>query len=223
VAKLKSLVRAHARKTIFFLRRTAALWESRLFGLTILGSVGVPVVALIEWPYEHIVRYPGLGLQLAGIGTVWWGIRETRKLFEHPSFWTQAGAWFHRRPRYGGRVVGLAGSGAAAATASARLSVWRGARRDATLEQRIEALEHNLIQVRDDAIWFQNKTENDIRRQDQAIKEEQQTRDSADQEIRQKLKAAETGGLHISAMGAMWLLVGVTMSTIPAELARCFG
>ena len=37
------------------------------------------------------------------------------------------------------------------------------------------------------------------------------------------LKGAETGGLHVSAMGAFWLLAGVTMGTIPDDLARWFG
>ncbi len=222
-ARLKLLIRSHTRKTIAYLRALRFwFWESRVFWLAILGTVGVPVAVLVWWPHEHIIRYAGLGLQLAGIGTVWWGIREARKLFEHPTFWMQAREWFRRRPRYRGRVTGIAGSSLSVSTASGRLSVWSDVGPAATLEQRISALEKNLIGVRDDLTRFQNKTENDIRKQDEAIKKEQQARENADQEIREKLKATETGGLHISAMGALWLLVGVTMGTIPAELARGF-
>jgi len=224
VTRLKFSVRDHTRKTLSYLRAHRAwLWESRFFWLTVLGAVGVPVAVLVWWPYEHIIRYAGLGLQVAGILTVWWGIRETRKLFEHPTFWMQAGEWFRRRPRYGGRVVAGEGSAAAAAGAFGRTTVWSHASSGATLEQRLEVLEKNLQSVRDDLSGFQTKTEEDIRRHDQAIREEQQARDSADQEIRKKLKSTETGGLHISAMGAIWLLVGVIMGTIPAELARWFG
>ena len=61
--------------------------------------------------------------------------------------------------------------------------------------------------------------EDNIRRHGQDLKEERRARDSADQEIRDKMKATETGGLHISAMGALWILEGVTMGTIPTEVA----
>ncbi len=98
---------------------------------------------------------------------------------------------------------------------SGRASVWSGVGSDATLEQRIEALEKNLVRVRDDLSRLQNKTEEDIRHQKQALTQEQQERERADKEIRDKLRATETGGLHISAMGALWLLAGVIMGTIP--------
>jgi len=178
---------------------------------------------LIWWPQEDVIRYAGLGLQLAGIGTVWWGIRETRKLFDHPSFLKQVAHWWGERPRYGGRVIAVGMSATAAAVGSARGFAWNVTGSAATLDQRIEALEKNLERVRDDLSGFQKKTEDDVRKQEHAIKQEQQARRRADQEIQEKLKATETGGLHISAMGAVWLLAGVAMGTIPDDLASWFG
>jgi hypothetical protein len=122
----------------------------------------------------------------------------------------------------GGRVVGVAAGVLAEADAFGRASVWHSAG-SATLEQRIQTLERNLTNIRDDLREFQNRTEADIRRQAESLKQEQQARESADQAIREKVRATETGGLHISAMGAIWLLVGLTMSTIAVELARWFG
>jgi hypothetical protein len=223
-ARLDSAVRDHTRKTISYLRDNRVwLWESRFFWLTVMGAAGFPAAVLAWWPYEQVIRSAGLGLQLAGIGTVWWGIQETRNLFDHPTFLMQARAWLRRRPKYGGRSVAVGLSTGAVAISSGRAAVWSHASADATLEQRIGMLEKNLLRVRDDLGGFQTKTEEDIRRQEQAMKQEQQARESADQEIREKLKATETGGLYISAMGALWLLVGVTMGTIPAELSGVFG
>jgi hypothetical protein len=34
------------------------------------------------------------------------------------------------------------------------------------------------------------------------------------------LEATATGGVHISAMGAVWLFVGVTLSTAGIEISR---
>jgi len=210
----------HMRKTISWLRRLSAwlLWEIRFFWVTIL-VLGVAVVVVVWWPRENIIRYAGLGLQLMGILTVWWGIRETRKLFDHPTFWMQARRWFGRFPKYGGRVIGLVGSAVATVNASARASVWKGAGASATLEKRVGVLEENLTRVRDDLAGFRKITEDDIRKQDKAIKHEEQARHTAVHEISEKLKVTETGGLHISAMGALWLLAGVTMGTIPTEIA----
>jgi hypothetical protein len=159
-----------------------------------LVALGVPFAVLLWWPHEHIIRYAGLGLQLAGIGSIWWEIRETRKLFEHPTFWMQAREWFRRRPKYGGRVIAAGGSVAAAATVSARATVWSHAGADATLEKRVETLEKNLRRVRDDLSSFEKKTEDGILRQYQAIKQEQQARHRSDQELREKMKTTETGG-----------------------------
>jgi hypothetical protein len=165
-ARLKLSIRDHTRKTVSYLRAHPPwLWESRFFWLTVLVALGVPFAVLLWWPHEHIIRYAGLGLQLAGIGTVWWGIRETRKLFEHPTFWMQAREWFRRRPKYGGRVIAAGGSVAAAATVSARATVWSHAGADATLEKRVETLEKNLRRVRDDLSSFEKKTEDGILRQ----------------------------------------------------------
>lgn len=224
VVKAGSWVQTHRRKTAAFFRGLPPwLWDSRYFWLTVLGAFIVPVVVLVWWPQENCIRYTGLVLQLAGIGTVWLGIRETRKLFKHPTFWQQARAWFSRRPRYGGRVIAVGALMAASASVAGRMSVSTSPRPDATLEERMAVLERNLAYVRDDLTRFQNKTEEDIRRQEQAIKQEQQERSKDVQELNEKLKGAETGGLHISAMGALWLLAGVIMGTIPDDLARWFG
>lgn len=53
------------------------------------------------------------------------------------------------------------------------------------------------------------------------LKREERTRAQEDQAIREKLEATETGGLHISAMGVLWLFIGVTLSTAATEIAKC--
>jgi hypothetical protein len=61
-----------------------------------------------------------------------------------------------------------------------------------------------------------------FRKQTDALKQEQQIRSDEDQHIRAKMELTNTGGLHISAMGALWLAIGVIMSSIPSELAVWF-
>ena len=52
------------------------------------------------------------------------------------------------------------------------------------------------------------------------MKREEQARAAEDQVIRHKLETTETGGIHVTAMGALWLFVGVTLSTASPEIAK---
>ena len=59
-----------------------------------------------------------------------------------------------------------------------------------------------------------------FRKSTQALKDEQITRQSEDSIILQKLEATGTGGVHISAIGAAWLFVGVILSTAGLEIEK---
>jgi hypothetical protein len=103
---------------------------------------------------------------------------------------------------------------------TARGQSWNSVGPDASLEQRLEAVETNLKRTRDDLSRSQQEADENFRKHDAALEQEKDARAVADREIREKLQTAETGGLHVSAMGALWLLAGVIMATIPGELAR---
>ena len=105
-------------------------------------------------------------------------------------------------------------------TGNARAHMWSNPGLDATMAERIKALEENLQDVNQRLCSIQNEIDQSFRKQTEVLKHEQDTRAKADQEIREKLEATETGGLHISAMGVLWLVVGVIMSTIPTELTK---
>src|SRR4051794_37696568 len=80
-----------------------ALWpwlkETASVAVFALGFVIVIAIAL-WWPCEPALRYAGLALQILGILTVAWDIKETRKHFQHPTFLTRAKQWWHRHPKW---------------------------------------------------------------------------------------------------------------------------
>jgi hypothetical protein len=51
------------------------------------------------------------------------------------------------------------------------------------------------------------------------LKSERQSREGDDQSIRAKLETTATGGIHISAIGTVWLFVGVILSTAAVEIS----
>jgi hypothetical protein len=225
VARLRRSVRTHTRKTVSWLRAIRSwVWRSRSVWTTFHWIAFLAVISAVGFsvyrPYEQSVRYAGLGLQLLGIGMVAWGIRETRDLFGHPTFFLRARRWLSDFPPYGGRIVSVSAQATlGVAIARARGSVWSTAGADATVEQRLNALEKNLRSVRDDLSQCQKEIDENLLRHENAINKERESRATADGKIRNLLTTAETSGLYISAMGAFLLFLGVIMSTIPPELA----
>ena len=228
-AKFALSAQARARNTYRLLGDALiwSLWNPR-FAYLLIIAVTLPIAVSLWWPDEIIVRLAGLWLQLLGIGTVAWGIRETRKRFGHPSLWREGRQrfrqWLRTRPRYG-RRIGLKADSVSFSLSPGRayFSVWSHVSPDANVEQRLEAIEKNLTRVRGELVRVERKTDDNIVKQDSNLRKEQLSRAKSVQEIRELLTATETGGLHISAIGAFLLFVGVVMSTLSAELANLLG
>lgn len=196
------------------------LFDASLFWF----AVGVVITSLFfvvrKGVSEPEIRLTGLALQVLGIATVAWGIRETRALFGRPDILTLARNWFRRAPVYGKRVVsgsfnitlpGLEAHARGYASSTATL--------DATIEKRVGVLEENIKHLNRRIDETQAEIDQNSQAQSAALEQEKQERSQQDQELSVKLEATETGGLHISAMGALWLFVGVTLSTASVEIA----
>jgi hypothetical protein len=217
-------LRTQARQLHRWLRALLSwLSEARHFWLAAVVLVVAILLVARNGVTEPQIRITGLVLQVLGIGTVAWGIRETRVLFGRPDIFTLSREWIRRFPVYGGRVVtGSGNTTAPAATMQGRGYVSAVAGPNATVEARLEAFERNMKYMNDRTDAIQAEMEQNARAQRQALVQEQQTRAKKDQELSAKLDATEIGGLHISAIGALWLFVGVTMSTAAPELVKWF-
>jgi hypothetical protein len=169
---------------------------------------------------EPAFRWTGLCLQLIGIFTVAWNIRDTGERFGRPGPLALAAQWLRRRPRISSSVisVGLA-EGFSVSGGKARLDIWHNASSGADLEARLDVVEKNLARVRDQLHELERETEKRLERQINALEQEKQVRANDDEDIRGKLKSSAVGGLHISTVGVVYLFVGVIMSTGSTELA----
>jgi len=190
-------------------------WRWFCFGCLVVAS---PVFIYFIGAGEAAFRYTGLVLQLLGIGEVAWGINGTRKEFGLPSVFA---VWRKRLDYlFGGQVV----TGSVHITLPSNAINARGYRTvvagvNSTIDERVQALEENLKLVNDRVSQTQNEIDQEFRKQYDALKQEQQDRSNEDQDIREKIELTETGGLQISAIGALCLFFGVFMSAIPSELA----
>lgn len=195
------------------------LQEASVFWLLVFVAVGALVVAFGAEATEVRVRVTGWVLELLGLSTVAWGIRETRQMFGRPDVLALASAWLARYPKYP-RYTGITGTIGTAEerdTAHAIGHVSK-ARAAPTLEERVAALEVNLRATTNQVHHTQRDLSLEVHNRQAALNQERQTREQQDQELKHKLEAAETGGLHVSAVGLVWLALGLTLSTIPNEL-----
>jgi hypothetical protein len=195
--------------------------KARLLWLAVGVVVAAGIVALRPGTSEPIVRWTGLILQLLGIATVIIGIEQTRRLFNHPSLLSIAKAWLGEFPPYKRNIViGAAAGSFGIAGAKARGYVTSNPPSNASIEDRVASLERNVGHLNkriDDAFQELDKTQSE---QTAALEKEKQERVAEDTKIASKLEMSDTGGLHISAIGALWLFVGVTLGTGSVEIAK---
>lgn len=188
-------------------------------------ALGICYSLICFGPYtsEPVIRHTGLVLQVFGIGTVAWGISDTRALFGHPSFVSKAMDWLSRFPlRRSASIVGLAGLSCGTVICSARGFASYNAGENPTIESRIDALEKNVDAINNRISETQNQIDQEVSKMTVALKQEELSRKEEYLSIREKLEATGTGGVHISAIGALWLFVGVILSTASPEIATLF-
>lgn len=197
------------------------LWEARLAWLAVATLLGA-ALAVGGNPTEARILLTGLVLQILGIGTVAWGIRTTRRLFGRPGMVALVRTWLANFPRYGGRTIAVGATMTATSSVRGRAFVTTTAA-DESVEARLDALEKNMGHVNDRINGIQAEIDQKADEHRRAFEEERQARSKEAGELRERLEATETGGLHVSAVGAVWLTVGVALSTAAPELARWLG
>jgi hypothetical protein len=181
------------------------------------------IVIVLLGASEAVFRITGLFLQVCGILTIIWGISETRALFGHASLAAKIKAWLQRFPLRRRHIVFAVGGGDfLAATGKARAFVTHGAGPNPTLDARVEALEKNIVSLQNQITSLEKEFDEGLGNVRDEIRREVQIREVDDKKLRDKIEESATGGIHISAIGASWLFVGVILSTVSPELAALF-
>jgi hypothetical protein len=196
------------------------LAEARYAWLSVAVICAALVISLRPRTTETVIRLTGLSLQLLGIGTVIWGISATRAVFGHPSFGAKTKAWLSRFPLLRrNAVVGVGGASFSAAFGKARAYGTHGPGPNPTIESRLDALEKNVTSLHERISGTQKEMDEEFQKSTDALRREEQSRQAEDHAIRKKLEATGIGGVHISAIGASWLFVGVILSTAAIEIS----
>ncbi len=201
--------------------RTVWRWltEANVFWLLAFVMIGTSVVAFWGDTTEVRVRRTGWALELLGLATVAWGIRNTRRSFEHPDIFSLSKTWLARFPKYpkpSGITVTIH---AVEEHDTAHAIVHVGdAGAVPSLKDRVEILERSVYDITEQLNKTRHDLTHEIEDSQTALSKERQSREEQGEKLKQKLEDAETGGLHVSATGLVWLALGLTLSTIPDDL-----
>ena len=196
------------------------LAEAKYVWLTGGSTVLALLICLRSGSSEPLIRWTGLVLQVLGIATVVWGIGETRKFFGHAPAFGAVKAWALRFPlRRRDIVVAVSGVSMSAATGQARGHVTHVAGPTPTLQDRVDALERNVTAVHDRITSAQRESDERYNKTKEELAAETAARAAEDDRTRKMLETTATGGVYISAIGSVWLFVGVVLSTAAQELA----
>jgi len=171
---------------------------------------------------EVVIRHTGLTLLLFGTATVIWGATKARNDFKLPSLRHQALLWLKRCPWLPRRgVARLEGVGACIGLAD-KLDAYgiRGVGSNPTIESLAEALIENVKGLHERISGLKNELDGEIREINRTIEGVDRARKEEARDIRKELLETATGGLHISVIGAIWLIVGTVLGTAAPELAK---
>ena len=196
------------------------LAEARYVWLALAVSAVALVVAVRPGTSEPVIRLTGLALQILGIGTVAWGISETRALSGHKPLFAVARGWVERFPlRSRSIVITVAGAASVTSSGCVRGHLTYGPPPNPTVNDRLDALEKNIGALHDRVGANQKELDEEVSKLRSSVSEETSRREQEDHASRKLIEMTATGGVHISAIGAVWLFVGVILSTAGVEIA----
>lgn len=195
-------------------------YEPRHFWLGASVCVAAIVLVVRQGGAEPVVRLVGLVLQLFGIVTIAWGIVETRQFFGMQSPLKTFTNWLSRFPLRRRTIACTVGEAVEADDAlSARAHTAWPIDSSAPLEQRVSTLERNVPLIQGRISNLQAEFDRTTQSLKDQLKFEEEHRFALSQQLHSQLRTYGTGGLHISAIGAIWLFLGAVFGTASVELS----
>lgn len=176
-------------------------------------------LGFVTWQSESSIRISGYILQFAGMIFAIRGLLGIREYFEQPLLWTLLVNWFKRSPKWKRNVVVCVGAAQEVnRLGKVRAESWSPDNPENPIEQRVSNIINNLERIRDEQRHYFDLIDklNDSHEEHQKNTIKQTKKLEAD--IRADQESLHTNDLIPSLVGLVWLLVGISMSTMAPEL-----
>jgi hypothetical protein len=167
-------------------------------------------------------RYCGLVLQLLGVGTVIYLLRDKSATFGRLGFLAYFRERFAALPKFRPTIKTISASGVSSTSASgfAHGFVWHNLISSASPEERITILEKNVETLRTNLDLHAQKYRLVDQRLQTELSAERQSRIASVASVEQRLERFGASGIHIEAAGLFWLVLGIILATVPVELVN---
>lgn len=195
--------------------------EPRAFWAAVLPPLAVLLLTLaLPGDDEWHVRVAGYALTLLGTLVVLFGLRDTQKLFDKPSYSERFRAWLGRipnawRPRHIHMVVS---TGGVSVTGSAVGLVTRGAPNN-SISLRLAALERRVEDLTSRLTDSETSLRNEIAALREHLESELRKRDELSAAQHRKLETFAAGSLDVALVGIVWAVLGQAYGAFPGEIA----
>lgn len=209
-------------KPISWLRQ---LWhwlvEIHIFWIVVITlALAICTPIYLFGPVADALRYAGLILQLLGVAVVAHTFRGRRKLFDRPSFFSLARNWILRAPRFRPRQITLEADCALNVTTfvKAEATVWHRSSSDQPVAEQLAAIQNNLEVLRFQLDQYGSRTNASIIDLRNNIEAEHALHFAELNKTSQTLKELGAESLNLEVAGITWLIFGIVLATISAEL-----
>lgn len=162
-------------------------------------------------------RWYGLFLQIAGLVAVIVGLKRLRNHFQKPSLLTLAREWFSRwRDVFGHPTnIVISPTAVSASTSFGRPTVRVSAAPDATVEQQLAVVRHDIDALFRECNNLWNHHEELSSKLSSGLKEERRLWEAAITGVRSHHEQASIGDFGMEITGVVFVLVGVVLATVP--------
>lgn len=172
---------------------------------------------------EPAYRICGGILQILGVGSVFWGVYQTRKSFGQDGGWSSFIQRLSKWPRWQPPTIGMAmGAAIAAATGSGRAVLLKGFPEGASADERLDLLlswVNESIQDVDRVRAEVDQARNELRKD---IESERSIRAGEDARVMKTFEGISTGGLSLTVAATVWIIAGLVFTTFSTELAGIY-
>ena len=170
---------------------------------------------------EPAIRLTGLALQVFGIFAAVWGIAETWKQFDLGDPLQLIREWFRRCPfRKMKAIAGSMNATSQSDLSSAHGYAWWKPDPLASTEERLQILEKNIPLLNERIDRTQSATDSAVSQLRGDMNQQATATHQRTHQLDMRLKEFGTGSLHISAIGAFWVLVGSILGSASTEIFR---
>jgi hypothetical protein len=184
-----------------------------------IGVIALALLISLSIGTEQALRLAGLCLQLLGILVAGIGIRDMRRMFGKPSLLGLLRRWVKAAPRLKPTSITVSlTDGISVGASLLSISLWSCPGPDASLEERLKALESNSETLRAQLQTAERDSSAFQQSVNGKLQKERAEREVQDRQLQARIESASTDGLHLAAAGAAWVTVGLMLSTAPSEL-----